>query len=131
MKEILTPSGDTTNFLQKRGDLYNFWFDLLFDSINLDNFKSQQIKFLKDLMNEFEAYKKFKKSKEYDAGGLYLLLLRNQKYTVNDIFLNNLTGKYNRKIYLLVKILFDLREHIFKKLFNKGIIKRDSDQPDK
>ena len=130
MKEILTPSGDTTNFLQKREDLYNFWFDLLFDSINLDNFKSRQIKFLKDLMNEYEAYKKFKKSKEYYAGGLYLLLLRNQKYTVNDIFLNNPTGKYNRKIYLLVKILFHLREQIFKKLFNKRIIKRDSDQPD-
>ena len=130
MKEILTPSGDTTNFLQKRGDLYNFWFDLLFDSIHLDNFKSRQIKFLKDLINEFEAYKKFKKSKEYYAGGLYLLLLRNQKYTVNDIFLNNPTGKYNRKIYLLVKILFHLREQIFKKLFNKRIIKRDSDQPD-
>ena len=43
--QILTPSKNTINFLQKYGDLNNVWFNLLFDSINLDNFKSEQIKF--------------------------------------------------------------------------------------
>ena len=38
-KEILTPSGNTINYLQEHGDLYNFWFDLLFKNMNSDNFK--------------------------------------------------------------------------------------------
>ena len=54
-KEILTPSRNTINFLQEYGYLYNFWFHLLFDRINLDDLKSQQIKFLKDLINGFEV----------------------------------------------------------------------------
>ena len=77
--------------------------------------KLQQIKFLKDLINKFEVYKKFKKPKEYNAGHLYLLLLRNQKYTVNDIFLKTPTNKQNKQIYLQAQILFNLKEKIFKK----------------
>ena len=87
----------------------------MLDHKSLYKVKLQQIKFLKDLMNEFEVYKKFKKPKEYNAGDLYLLLLRNQKYTVNDIFLKTPTNKQNKQIYLQAQILFNLKEKIFKK----------------
>ena len=93
-RRILTPSKKSFSFLQKYGDLYNFWINVL-DHKSSYKVKLQKIKFLKDLMNEFEFYKKFKKPKEYNAGDLYLLLLRNQKYTVNDIFLKTLTNKQN------------------------------------
>ena len=82
-------------------------------------------------MNGFKVYEKFKKPKNesnYKAEDLYSLLLRNQKYTIDDIFLKTPTDIYNEKIYLQAKILFNLREYIFKRLFNKGIIKSDSDQ---
>ena len=72
--------------------------------------------------------KKPKNESNYKAEDLYSLLLRNQKYTIDDIFLRTPTDIYNEKIYLLAKILFNLREYIFKRLFNKGIIKSDSDQ---
>ena len=88
-KETLTPSGNTINFSQGYGDLYNFCFNLLFKSINLDNFKLQQVKFLKDLMNGFEVYKKFVNSKNelnYKAEDLYVILLGNPNKTVNHIF---------------------------------------------
>ena len=84
-------------------------------------------------MNGFEVYKKFKKSKkklDYKAEDLYLFLLANQNRTVNNIFLNTLTDKHNKEIYLQAQILFNLRENFFKKLFNKGIIRSDSDQSD-
>ena len=93
-RRILTPSKKSFSFLQKYGDLYNFWINVL-DHKSSYKVKLQKIKFLKDLMNEFEFYKKFKKPKEYNAEDLYLLLLRNQKYTVNDIFLKTLTNKQN------------------------------------
>ena len=48
--------------------------------------------------------------------------------TVDDIFLNTLTDKYNKEIYLQAQILFNLREKVFKKLSNKEVIKNDSDQ---
>ena len=54
----------------------------------------------------------------------------NPNKTVNDIFLKTPTDKYNEKIYLQAKILFNLREKFFIKLFNKGIVKSDSDQSD-
>ena len=57
LKEILTPSGDTINFLQEHGSLYNFWYNLLLNNINLKDIRLQQIKFLNDLMNGFEVYK--------------------------------------------------------------------------
>ena len=102
-EEILTPSGDTINFLQKYGDLYNFWYSLLYASMNLNDIKLQQVKFLQDLMNGFEVYKIIKKPKnesDYKAEDLYLKLLGDLNKTVNGIFLNKPTDKYNEKIYL-------------------------------
>ena len=54
-------------------------------------------------------------------------MLANQNRTVNNIFLNNPKNK-RKEIYLQVKILFNLREKIFKKLFNRKIIRSDSNQ---
>ena len=45
-------------------------------------------------------------------------------------FLNTLTNKHNKEIYLQTQILFNLREKTFKKLVNKRIIKNDFDQSD-
>ena len=56
--------------------------------------------------------------------------MENQSSTVNNIFSNTLKDKHNKEIYLQAKILFNLREKIFKKLFNKKIIRSDSDQSD-
>ena len=101
--------------------------------INLDEVKSQQINFLKDLMNRFEVYKITKNPKNelnYEAKNLYLILLGNSNKTVNDIFLKKPTDKHNKEIYLQARILFNLRKNFFKKLFNKGIIKNNSDQWD-
>ena len=61
---------------------------------------------------------------------LYLKLHANVNRTVHDIFLKNPTDKYNKKIYLQAKLLFDLRERIFKKLLHKGIIKSNPNQSD-
>ena len=55
--------------------------------------------------------------------------MANQNRTVKNIFSNTPTDKHNKKLYLQARILFDLRGKKFKKLFNKGIIKNDSDQP--
>ena len=132
LKQILLLSKKTFSFLQKYGDLYNFWYSLLLDSMSFDEFKLQQIKFLKDLMNGFEVYKKFKKpnnESNYKAENLYLILLGNPKKTVDDIFLKIPTDKYNEKIYLQAKILFNFTEEIFKKLSDKKIIiKSDPNQ---
>ena len=57
--------------------------------------------------------KKPKNESNYKAEDLYSLLLRNQKYPVDDIFLKTPTGKYNEKIYLQAKILFNLRAKFF------------------
>ena len=130
-RQILIPSRNLFSFFDEYNNLYNFWFNLLFKNINLDDVKSQKIKFLKDLMNGFNVYKKIKKPKNelnYKAEDLYLLLLGNPNKTVNGIFLNKPKDKNNKEIYLQAQILFDLREKIFKKLFNKKIIKSDSDQ---
>ena len=61
---------------------------------------------------------------------LYLKLHANVNRTIHDIFLNKPTDKYNKKIYLQAKILFDLRDKIFKKLLYKGIIKNNANQSD-
>ena len=53
--EISLPSGDVLDFLNKYNDLYNFCTDAFLDT-SLDNSKSQQVNFLKDLMNEFSVY---------------------------------------------------------------------------
>ena len=61
---------------------------------------------------------------------LYLKLHANVNRTVHGIFLKNPTDKYNKKIYLQVKILFDLREKFFEKLLHKEIIKNNPNQSD-
>ena len=131
-QEILLLSGDTLNFFNKYGDLYNFWTTVLFDYTNYNKVVSQQINFLKDLMNGFGVYKNIIKPKnesDYKAKDLYLKLLGNPSKNLDDILFNKSRNKRNKEIYLHAKILFDLREQIFKKLFNQGIIKSD-DQSD-
>ena len=83
-------------------------------------------------MKRFRVRKKIKKLKnesEYNnAKVLYSILLGNSNKTADDVFLKNTTNENNKKIYLQTKILFNLREQTFKKLFNKGVIKNDSDE---
>ena len=62
-REILTPSRKTFSFLQRHGDLYKFWINVL-DHKSSDKVKLQQAQFLKELMNKSEVYKKFKESKK-------------------------------------------------------------------
>ena len=129
-KQILIPRKNIFSFSHKYGDLYNFWIGML-NHKSSDKVNVQQVEFLKDLMNGFEVYKIIKKPKNesnYKAEDLYLLLLGNPNKTVNDLFLNTPKGNHNIKIYLQVKKLFNSREKSFKKLFNKGIIRSDSDQ---
>ena len=64
-------------------------------------------------MNGFEVYKKFKKSKEYNAGDIYFILLTNRNNTVDDLFLNTVTDKDNKK-----KKKKDNKSQTFKKYFN-------------
>ena len=118
--------------MQKHGDLYNFWITVL-ENKSLDNVKLLQVRFLEDLINGFDAHKKFMKSKkklDYKGKDLYLFLVANQSRTVNNLFLNTPTDKHNKEIYLQAQIMFNLREKFFKKLLNKGIIKNDFDQSD-
>ena len=56
------------------------------------------------------------------------MLLGNPNKTVNDILFLKTLNKFNKEIYTQAKMLFDLRERIFKKLVNKKIIETDSDQ---
>ena len=111
--------------MQKHGNLYDFLTNVL-GNISLNNIKLLQVGFFDDLMNEFNVYKKIKGANS--ATDLYLYLLRNPRRTVYDLFLNTPTDKYNKEIYLQVQKLFSLRESIFKKLTNKGIINNDFDQ---
>ena len=105
--------------MQKHGNLYDFLTNVL-GNISLNNIKLLQVGFFDDLMNEFNVYKKIKGANS--ATDLYLYLLRNPRRTVYDLFLNTPTDKYNKEIYLQVQKLFSLREDIFEKLTNKGII---------
>ena len=105
--------------MQKHGNLYDFLTNVL-GNISLNNIKLLQVGFFDDLMNEFNVYKKTKGANS--ATDLYLYLLRNPRRTVYDLFLNTPTDKYNKEIYLQVQKLFSLREDIFEKLTNKGII---------
>ena len=77
-----------------------------------------------------KKFQKFGKKLDYNASDLYLLLLANQKRTVDNLFLNTPTDKHDKEIYWQAKILFNLREKFFKKLFNGGIINDDFDQLD-
>ena len=128
--EILTPSGNTINFLKKYGDLYNFWHSLLLNHKSLNEIKLQQIDLLEDLVNSggFEAYQNISKPKgsEFKAENLYLLLLGNSNKTAGDIlYLKTFKNQYNDK---KAKILFDLREEILKKLYHKELIRNYYEQ---
>ena len=108
--------------MQKHGNLYDLEY----------KFKPCQIrvrsssKFLDNLMNGFNVYKEIKRANS--ATDLYLYLSGNLNRTVYDLFLKTPRDKYNKEIYLQAQKLFSLRESIFKKLTNKGIINNDFDQ---
>ena len=91
-----------------------------------DNIKSEQIKFLRDLINGYKVHKRFERFVRVES--LYLKLHANVDRTVHDIFLKNPTDKYNKKIYLQAKMLFDLRGKNFNKLLHNGIIKNNPNQ---
>ena len=131
LEDILLPSGDVLNFFNKYRDLYNFGINALLEYSNFNDIKSQQVNFLKDLMNGFSVYKnilKPKKKLNYEAENLYLKLMVNSNKNVNRILISPPRDKHNEEIYLQAKTLFNLREEIFKKLVNKKIIKSDFDQ---
>ena len=131
LEKISLLSGDKLNFFNKYGDLYSFWIDVILKYNNINDIKSQQINFLKDLMNGFNVYKnitKLKKKLNHEAEDLYLMLLGNPNKTVDDILFLKTLDQYNKEIHSQAKTLFNLRERIFKKLVNKKIIETDSDQ---
>ena len=96
-EEILLSSGDVLNFFNKYHDLYDFWTDALLDT-SLDNIKSQQVNFLKDLLNGFSVYKNISKPEKksaHEAKDLYLKLLGNLSQNVNDILVSSPKDKNN------------------------------------
>ena len=128
--EISLPSRDVLNFCNKYRDLYNFWIDALLKYSNMNEIKSQQVNFLRDLMNGFSVYRNISKPKKklnHETEDPYLMLLGNPNKTVDDI-LTWPRDKDNKEIYLQEKKIFNLREKIFKKLVNKKITETDSDQ---
>ena len=68
-------------------------------------------------MNGYKVHKRFERLKR--AENLYLKLDDNVNRTLHDIFLKNPTDKYNKKINLQAKILFDLRGKFLKNCFTK------------
>ena len=82
-------------------------------------------------MNGFSVYQNIQKTKKavnYKAEDFSLKLLGAPNKTVDDIVISPPRDKNNEEIYTRAKPLFVLREQIFKRLVNKGIIKSDSDQ---
>ena len=112
----------TFSFFENHGNRYDFLTGVL-ENTSLNYIRSLQGKFSDDLMNGFNVYKKIKGANS--VTNLYLYLLGNPKRTVYDLFLNTPTDKYNKEIYLQAQKLFSLREGIFRKLTNKGIINND------
>ena len=112
----------TFSFFENHGNRYDFLTGVL-ENTSLNYIRSLQGKFSDDLMNGFNVYKKIKGANS--VTNLYLYLLGNPKRTVYDLFLNTPTDKYNKEIYLQVQKLFSLREGIFRRLTNKGIINND------
>ena len=107
-RQILTPPKKTFSFLRKHGDLFSFWITVLGNK-SLANVILRQVRFLEDLMNGFDVYKKFMKSKkklDYKAKDLYLFLLADQSRAVNNLFLNTTADKHNKEICIQVQILF-------------------------
>ena len=110
--------------------MYNFWTNALLEYTSLDDIKSQQINFLKGLVNGFGVYKnitKLKNKSGHKAEDLYLKLLGNLNKNVDEILFIKSRDKDDKEIYIQAKYLFKLREEILKKLVNKGIIKSDFD----
>ena len=64
VEDILLPSGDVLNFFDKYRDLYSFWIDVILKHSNINDIKSQQVNFLRDLMNGFSVYKNILKPKK-------------------------------------------------------------------
>ena len=87
-KEITTLS-KKLSFLQKHGNLYDFWTNVFKKK---DNFKLLQVGFLDDLMNGFNVYKKIKEANS--ATDLYSYLLGNPRRTVYNIIFRH---PYRRK----------------------------------
>ena len=69
--------------MRKHGDLFSFWITVLGNK-SLANVILRQVRFLEDLMNGFDVYKKFMKSKkklDSKAKDIYLFLLAYQSRT--------------------------------------------------
>ena len=100
--EILLPSGNVLNFCNKYCDLCNFWIDMLLKNTNHNKIISEQVNFLKDLMNGFSVYPnipKPKKQSDYKAEDLYLMLLGKPDKNVDDILISPPRNKDNKEIY--------------------------------
>ena len=68
---------------------------------NVSEIRSEQVEFLKDLMNGFNFYKRIKRPKRelnYKDEDLYQLLMGNKNKTVNDIFLQTSKDKDDEEI---------------------------------
>ena len=90
----------------------------MFEYTDYNEIVSQQVNFLKDLMNGFGVYKNIVKPKnesDYKTGVVYLKLLGNPNKTVDDIRFSESKNKPNKDIYFQAKTLFDLRKNFFKK----------------
>ena len=59
LEDILLPSEDVLNFFKKYSDLYNFWIHVLLDYSNINDIKSQQVNFLRDVMKDLVFTKIF------------------------------------------------------------------------
>ena len=138
MNGISLPSGDVLNFFIKYGDFYEpiaHRICSLLEHIDRDEIISQQINFLKDLTNGFDIYvnilHKLKKS-NYRIRDLYLMVLTKPDVGVDRVlsFIKDSINQHDKKIYLIAKTLFDLREDIFRELSHKRIIKDYSNQSD-
>ena len=105
--------------------MYNFWANAILNYSNINDIKSQQVNFLRDLMNGFSVYRNISKPKKklnHEAEDLCLMLLGNPSNTVDDILISPPRDKDKKEIYTQAKMLFDLREKKFKILVNKKII---------
>ena len=84
----------------------------MYEYTDYNKIVSQQVNFLKDLMNGYNVYKNISKRKgksDYKAGDLYLELLGNLNKTVDSILYSKTFTDEYKEIYLQAKILFNLR----------------------
>ena len=104
LEDILLPSGDVLNFFNEYRDLYDFWIDVILKHSNINDIKSQEVNFLRDLMNGFNVYKNISKPKKklnHEAEDLYLMLLENPSKSFDDVLslklLINTTKKFTHR----------------------------------